>query len=304
MASSIARSGGVFTATHHSTSYDYVSPLKLNLTGRHVLITGAAWEDGVGYATATAFARAGASAIAVADLHGVADDLVAGLKQAAVEAGRDEPKVLACTVDIAQLASVRAMHDLVSQAFGGQLDVVVNNAAHMEPNTPFLDSDPDVYWRTWEVNVHGLLNMARTFLPMQLSTGASSPGGLCTMINVASSGALSVRAGSGSYRSSKLGVLRWTESLQAEYGDKGLLTFCVNPGAIKTRMSQGIVPEAIRDRFPDRADVAGDTIAWLAAERREWLGGRYLSCPWDMEELMAKRDEIVEGDKLKLRMEF
>lgn len=119
--------------------------MKLNLTG---LITGGAWEDGYGYATATAFARGGASAVAVADLHGVADDLVAGLKQAAAEAGRDEPKVLGCTVDIAQLARVRAMHDLVSQALGGHLDVVVNNAANIKPNTPFLDSDPDVYWRT------------------------------------------------------------------------------------------------------------------------------------------------------------
>lgn len=146
--------------------------------------------------------------------------------------------------------------------------------------------------------------MARTFLPTQLSTGASTPGGLCTMINVASSGALSVRPGSGSYRSSKLAVLRWTESLQAEYGGQGLLTFCVNPGGIKTRMSQGVVAEAMRDKFPDRVDVAGDTIVWLAAERREWLGGWYVSCPWDMEELMAKRDEIVEGDRLKLRIEF
>ena len=33
--------------THHATSYDYISPLKLNLVGKHVLITGAAWEDGV-----------------------------------------------------------------------------------------------------------------------------------------------------------------------------------------------------------------------------------------------------------------
>lgn len=48
-------SGGDFTKTHHSTSYDYISPLKLDLAGKHVLITGAAWEHGVGYAAAMAF---------------------------------------------------------------------------------------------------------------------------------------------------------------------------------------------------------------------------------------------------------
>ena len=64
------------------------------------------------------------------------------------------------------------------------------------------------------------------------------------------------------------------------------------------------LPDEVRDRLPDKPDVAGDTIAWLAAERREWLGGRYISCPWDMEELMGKKEEIVEEDKLKMRMAF
>jgi NAD(P)-dependent dehydrogenase (short-subunit alcohol dehydrogenase family) len=296
-------SGGYFTATHHSTTYDYISPLKLDLAGKHVLVTGTAWEEGVGYATATAFARAGASAIAVADLYAMPDDLVAKLKLAAVQAGRPEPIVLSCMVDISRQDSVQAMHDTVSRSFGGRLDIVVNNAAHMEPYGPILDSDPDVYWRTWEVNVHGLFNVARTFLPMQLSTRAST-NGPCIMINVSSSGALTARSGGGSYRSSKFAILRWTESLQLEYGDKGLLTFCVNPGAIKTRITEGILPGTVRDALPDRPDIAGDTIAWLAAERREWLGGRYVSCPWDMEELMKKKDEIIEQDKLKMRMVF
>ncbi|KAL5000170.1 hypothetical protein BDV10DRAFT_163538, partial [Aspergillus recurvatus] len=216
---------------------------------------------------------------------------VAQLKPAAVQAGRPEPM------------SVQAMHSTVSQGFGGRLDIVVNNAARMEPYEPFLDSDPDVYWQTWEVNVQGLFNMARTFLPMQLSTHASTNGS-CIIINVSSSGALSARSGSGGYRTSKLAILRWTESLQLEYGDKGLLTFCVNPGAIKTKISEDILPGTVRDALPDRPDIAGDTIAWLAAERREWLGGRYVSCPWDMEELMKKKDEIVEKDQLKMRMVF
>jgi len=295
-------SGGDFTATRHSTTYDYISPLKLDLAGKRVLITGAAWEDGIGYATATAFARAGASAIAIADIHNVSGDLAVKLKLAATQAGRPEPVVLSCTVDIARQDSVQAMHDIVSQGFDGRLDIVVNNAAHMEPYKPFLDSDPDVYWRTWEVNLHGLFNMARTFLPMQLSTRASHDG-LCTMINVSSSGALSARSLSGGYRSSKLAILRWTESLQLEYGDVGLLAFCVNPGAIKTRITEA-APEMMRNALPHRPDIAGDTIAWLAAERRDWLGGRYVSCPWDMEELMRKKDEIMEKDKLKMRMAF
>jgi NAD(P)-dependent dehydrogenase (short-subunit alcohol dehydrogenase family) len=302
MADRATLSGGNFTATRHSTTYDYVSPIKLDLAGKNVLITGAAWQDGVGYATAIAFARAGASVIALADLHGVSDDLVLKLKLAATQAGRSEPVVLSCTVDISKEDSVQAMYDIISEGFDGRLDIIVNNAAHMEPYKSLLDSHPSTYWRTWEVNVHGLLNIARTFLPMLLSARASS-NGLCTMINVSSSGALSARPGSASYRSSKLAILRLTESLQMEYGDQGLLTFSVNPGAIKTKITETL-PENVRNSFPDSPEIAGDTIAWLAAKRAEWLGGRYVSCPWDMEELMKRKDEIIEKDLLKMRMAF
>ena len=286
----------------HSTTYDYISPLALDLTGRYVLITGAAWENGIGFATATAFARAGASGIALADLHGISSDLVEKLKTAAAQAERPEPVILSCTVDIAQQDSVQAMYDTIAAGFDGRLDIVVNNAAHQEPYKPFLEADPAVYWRTWEVNVRGLMNMTRTFLPMQISTRAERDG-LCTIINVASSGALTARPGSGSYRSSKLAILRWTETLQLEYGDQGLVTCCVNPGAIKTEMTRN-EPEELRNRLPHRPDIAGDTVAWLAAERREWLGGRYVHCPWDMEEFMKMKGEIVEQDKLKMRMNF
>jgi NAD(P)-dependent dehydrogenase (short-subunit alcohol dehydrogenase family) len=344
-----------FTPTRHSTSYPYISPLSLNLSGKTVLVTGAAFENGVGYATATAFARAGASAIALADSHPISDHLVERLKNAAVQArpGRPEPVVLACQVDISSLESVRELHDKVKELFTGQasqankegkegeneeaerierrggLDVLVNNAAHMEPVTKLLDSDPDTYWRTWEVNVKGLINMARVFLPGMLERrgmgegtnagmgkgegegkgvgsgdadgdeGTKEKRGLCTMINVSSSGALSARPGGSSYRSSKLAVLRWTESLHLEYAPSRLLTYCVNPGAIRTKITEG-QPEHIRNKLPDKPEIAGDTIVWLAAKRREWLGGRYVGCVWDMEELEQKREEVLNGDLLKV----
>ncbi|KAF9872844.1 3-oxoacyl-acyl-carrier-protein [Colletotrichum karsti] len=301
-----AQSGSVrrdFTSSRHSVSYDLISPLKLDLSGKYALVTGASWDTGVGFATASAFARAGASGIAVVDLRGVSADLVARLKQIAREAGRDEPIVVDCTTDIADATSVKTAHEKIAVAFGGRLDVLVNNAAHMEPYEKFLDADPDVYWRTWQVNLGGLFNMARAFLPMMLSTRASGDG-LCTMINVSSSGALSARPASTGYRSSKLAVTRWTESIQLDYADQGLLTFSVNPGAIKTEITKGGLPDHLRDSLPDKPEIAGDTIVWLAAGRQEWLAGRYVSCPWDMEELMQMKSAIIEEDKLKLKMAF
>jgi hypothetical protein len=45
-------------------------------------------------------------------------------------------------------------------------------------------------------------------------------------------------------------------------------------------------------------------LAFLTAKRREWLAGRYVSVGWDMPEFMNREDEIVKGDKLKMRMTF
>ena len=52
----------------------------------------------------------------------------------------------------------------------------------------------------------------------------------------------------------------------------------------------------------DTPELAADTMVFLTQEKREWLAGRYVSCTWDMPELLAKKSEIVEGDKLKMRL--
>lgn len=43
-------------------------------------------------------------------------------------------------------------------------------------------------------------------------------------------------------------------------------------------------------------------LVWLTRERRDWLSGRFVISTWDMDELLAKKDEIVREDKLKFRM--
>jgi hypothetical protein len=64
----------------------------------------------------------------------------------------------------------------------------------MEPYKPFLEAEPGEYWRAWDVNVYGLINMARSFLPKQLSACAND-NALCAMVNVTSSSTLGVSVG-------------------------------------------------------------------------------------------------------------
>lgn len=52
----------------------------------------------------------------------------------------------------------------------------------------------------------------------------------------------------------------------------------------------------------DSPELAADTMVYLTHGRQEWLRGRYVSVNWDMDELFAKKDEIIEKDLLRVRI--
>lgn len=56
--------------------------------------------------------------------------------------------------------------------------------------------------------------------------------------------------------------------------------------------------------FVETPELSADSIVYLTSEKRDWLGGRYINCTWDLPELMAKKDEILREDKLKVRLVY
>lgn len=52
----------------------------------------------------------------------------------------------------------------------------------------------------------------------------------------------------------------------------------------------------------DSPSLSASMAVWLSKEPRPWLSGRYVASNWDVDELEAQKDEILEGDKLKFRM--
>jgi hypothetical protein len=52
----------------------------------------------------------------------------------------------------------------------------------------------------------------------------------------------------------------------------------------------------------DTPELCGGFVVWLTKGQRTWLGGRYVSATWDVEELEAMKDDIVQDDKLKQRL--
>ncbi len=52
----------------------------------------------------------------------------------------------------------------------------------------------------------------------------------------------------------------------------------------------------------DTPELGADAMVFLTQEKREWLAGRYVSLNWDMPTFLSKEEEIVKGDKLKMRL--
>ena len=146
--------------------------------------------------------------------------------------------------------------------------------------------------------MNGLYLVSHYFLPLLLK----SP--LKLLIAVSSIGAVNITPGASAYQVSKLAVSRLVEFLDQEYHTQGLIAISTHPGGVKTEMGT-TMPEEYQVYLCDEPELPADHMVWLAAERREWLAGRFVLANWDVDELEAKRDEIVEKNLLKfaLRLE-
>ncbi|OBT61064.1 hypothetical protein VE03_09481 [Pseudogymnoascus sp. 23342-1-I1] len=285
--------GHYFTAIRHSDTYATVDSSKLNLSGKYILITGA--SKGIGFATALSFAKAGCAGLALgarSDLSSLSKEI----RDAASATGHATPQILSLELDVTSEASVAAAAVAMAQSFP-RLDILINNAGYLEKRAKIAESDASEWWKTWEVNVKGPYLMSRAFLPLLLQNKDSAR----IIVNISSLGAHLLSPGASAYMSSKLAGLRFTEFIDAEYRDEGILAFAVHPGGVLTDMGRKL-PIERQGFLTETPELVADTIVFLTEQRREWLAGRYVAVTWDMEEFLSKRDEIIKMDKLKVRM--
>ncbi|OQU95846.1 hypothetical protein CLAIMM_02011 [Cladophialophora immunda] len=284
-----------FTSKTHSDSYPEIDPSALNQDGRHVMIAGA--SRGIGREMALSFAKAGASAIAV----GARSDLstlVKEIEAVAVQFNKPKPKVVALMLDVADEKSASDAANKVRSAFG-YIDILINNAGIVEtPLRKIAVSDPTQWLKVLTVNVFGPFLVSRAFLPLLLEQEQ----GQKTIINITSMAAHMIFPRASAYGISKLGVVRLTEFLDEEYGDQGLLAYSVHPGQIMTALGESM-PTEVHEQLTDTVQLPAHTVTFLTQTRQDWLAGRYIACSWDMPEMLARKEEVIKGDKLKVRMQ-
>ena len=162
---------------------------------KSVLITGA--SRGIGKAAALSFARAGASIIgitarSIGDLDAVETDMLGIAK----EAGLPAPKVVKIALDVTSTESVSELPGIIHSEFNGKLDILISNAGVLESCASITESNPDVWWKTWEVNVKGTYLVTKAMLPIMLK------GGEGIVVFMSSIGAHQVSFGWSSYQAS------------------------------------------------------------------------------------------------------
>lgn len=217
------------------------------------------------------------------------------LAEAAASAGKPKPVIVPISLDVTDEESVSAAAVTLKEAFP-RLDILINNAGYLEFRQKIIDRDPDEWWKTWTVNVKGTYLVTRAILPFMLNMGGEK-----IVVNLSSIAAHLTSPGGSAYQTSKLALQRFTQFIDADYGADGVLAFGLHPGGVLTDMGKRLA--SLREAaVTETPKLAADTIVYLTEKRIDWLAARYISATWDVEELLSKKEEIVSGDKLKVKL--
>ena len=202
------------------------------LAGKTALVTAAG--QGIGRATALAFAREGAKVVAT--------DINAALLQSLAAES-------ACTtllLDVTDAAAINA----AAQAIGA-IDVLFNGAGFVHAGT-VLDCTEDEWAFGFELNVRSQYRMIRAFLPAMLARGRGS---IINMASVASS--IKGAPNRFVYGTTKAAVIGLTKAVAADFVARGIRCNAICPGTVES--------PSLRERIAAGAQASGQTSAQVEA---------------------------------------
>lgn len=210
-----------------------------SLEDKAVVITGGA--SGIGQALVENFVAQGARVVFL-DLNEDAGVALAGRLRGT---GRYEPISRQC--DLTDLDSVKASFDFAADELGGEVDILINNAAN-DDRHHIEDVTPEYWDNRINVNLRHQFFCAQAVVPGMKKRGGGS------IINL---GSISWHLGLPDmpiYITAKAGIAGMTRALARDLGVHGIRVNCLVPGAVKTerQMKLWTTPEIERQILADQ----------------------------------------------------
>jgi 3-hydroxybutyrate dehydrogenase len=208
------------------TTHPSVSAVDVDLTGRRVLVSGAA--SGIGRAVAERLALAGA-AVTVLDLDGgAAEKVAAGIGGEALQADLSDYGVL--------------------DSLEFEADVLVNNAGvqHVDAIEEF---PPEKFSMMMRLMLEAPFRLAQKALPGMYEKGWGR------VINISSVHGLRASPYKAAYISAKHGLEGLSKVIALEGGPKGVTSNCICPAYVRTPLVEGQIADQARTRGISEREV-------------------------------------------------
>lgn len=239
--------------------------------GAVALVTGAA--AGLGLATSSAFAEAGASVIMIDRDQRLLDAAVEDLR-------RSGHKATGLICDVSDSAHVK---ELISEAISmhGRIDAAFNNAGVNSHAVSFLDTTDEEYERVLGTNLRGIWNCMKVELTQMVKQGSGA------IVNCSSIGGIVGSPGRSAYSASKHAIIGLTKSTAIEYAIQGIRINAICPGLFNTPMAaevtRGYDPEIVGKmlaqapigRFGNPDEIAA-AVLWLCGPGATYMIGHAL----------------------------
>ena len=197
----------------------------MQLKDKTALITGAG--RGIGKRLAIAFAAEGAKV-------GLVSRTLVELNVTQMEIADAGGASLVAPADVADCAGVQKAVDAVRQEFGA-IDILINAAGVQGPIGPTASVDPAAWAQVVLINLVGAFHCCRAVLPEMIARRSGK------IINVSGGGASNSRPFFSGYAASKVGVVRFTETLADEVAEHNIQVNALAPGATYTAMTDQVL---------------------------------------------------------------
>lgn len=176
------------------------------------IVTGA--SSGIGAATARALAKSGYQVIAAARRKDLLDKL-----------SSEDSNISAVLLDVTNQESV---DDFAKQFIGKPVAVLVNNAGGAFDGDPVLESDPEVWRETYDVNVIGAVRVTKAITPIMKAYGKGH------IVIISSTAGYIAYENGGSYVAAKFGDVALARTLRLELAGEPIRVTEIAPGMVKT----------------------------------------------------------------------